>query len=119
MKGPSRFTDMIFRQWSRSTSSQAMNGTIAALFTSTSTLPNLSTVASTIACTSSGFETSARSPSPSPERPPAADLAPSSLVSAITTDAPSSESFSAIALPIPCAPPVTMATRSFSFMPSS
>jgi hypothetical protein len=119
MNGPSRFTDMILRQWSRSTSSQATKGTIAALLTSTSTRPNRSTVASTIACTSSGCETSARTPSPSPERPAAAALAPSSLMSAIATAAPSSESFSAIALPMPCAPPVTRATRSFSFMRSS
>jgi hypothetical protein len=96
-----------------------MNGTIAALFTSTSTRPNWSTVASTMACTSSGCETSARRPNPSPERLSAAAFAPSSLMSAIATDAPSSESFSAIALPMPWAPPVTMATRSLSFMRSS
>ena len=46
----------------------------------------------------------------------AAAFAPSSLRSAMTTAAPSSDSLLAMARPIPWAPPVTIATRPSSFI---
>ena len=58
---------MIWRQSSRSTSSQGMKGTIAALLTSTSTLPNRSSVASTMRLDVAGIgDVRPRPPSPSP-----------------------------------------------------
>ena len=59
---------MIRRQWSRSTSSQAMKGTIAALLTSTSILPCSSSTESTIAPTESSEETSTSIALPALER---------------------------------------------------
>ena len=97
---------MIRRHSAKSTSSHGVNGTIAATFTSTSSLPCCATVSATIRLTSSSFETSTCIVVPS-------------WMSAPTTVAPSSASLSATAFPIPCAAPVTIATRLSSFPISS
>src|SRR5438094_5722667 len=89
---------MIRRHSAKSMSSHAVNGTIAATLTSTSSLPCSDTVSSTNRLTSSSFETSACLVTPG-------------CTSTPTTVAPSSASLSATALPIPCAAPVTIATR--------
>src|SRR5262249_7422585 len=72
--------------------------TIAATFTRTSSLPCSETVSSTKPLTSSSLETSACLVTPG-------------CTSTPTTVAPSSVSLSATALPMPCAAPVTIATR--------
>src|SRR6478752_5434178 len=89
---------MIRRHSAKSTSSQGVKGTIAATLTNTSRRPCSATVSSTIRFTSSSFETSTCIVVPL-------------CTSAPTTVAPSASSLSATALPIPCAAPVTTATR--------
>src|SRR2546425_4395777 len=111
---PARLTDMIRRHSSNVISSQAVNGTMAATFASTSTLPCRERVSSTARWTSSGLETSACTAVPS--IPAAVRSAPSPFRSTATIFAPSAASLSATAFPIPCAAPVTIATRSCSFI---
>src|SRR5947207_535742 len=89
---------MIRRHSAKSTSSQGVKGTIAATFTSTSRRPCSATVSSNIRFTSASLETSTCIVVPL-------------CTSAPTTVAPSDSSLSATALPIPCAAPVTTATR--------
>jgi hypothetical protein len=98
---------MTRRHSAKSTSSQAAKGTMDALFTSTSSLPKRETVSPTIRSTSPFCEMSTSMPAPPFG---AACSAPAPLTSATTTVAPSAPSLSAIALPMPCAAPVTIAT---------
>src|SRR2546421_2027215 len=114
---PSRLTDMIRRHSSKVISSQGVNGTIAATLASTSTFPWRESASATMRCASSGFEMSASTATPS--TPAAVRSAPSPCTSAATTLAPSAASLSATAFPIPCAAPVTIATRSCNFICAS
>src|SRR5258708_6668239 len=91
-----------------------MRGQIPALFTRISSLPNAATTFVTNCSHSAGLPTSQRN---ALALPPFACIdcatfsARSSLMSATATVAPFSLSKWAVASPIPCAPPVTMATR--------
>src|SRR5262245_27836940 len=99
---------MIRRHSAKSTSSHGVNGTMAAALTTASSFPKRRTTSSTMPATSSPRAMSTSRPAPPAG---AAVSAPGPLRSATTTVAPSAASLSAIALPIPCAAPVTMATR--------
>src|SRR5688572_26843723 len=108
-KVPVRLTSMMRRQCAASTSSQAMKGTMAALLTRMSTPPAVCITASWRAVTEASSDTSqctAKAPLPISS---ATFLAPASFTSATTTRAPSPASRAAIALPMPCAAPVTIA----------
>ena len=107
---------MIRRHSAKSMSSQAVNGTMAALLTRMSRPPKPSTAALTIAWTAAGSDTSTAIADGPRAAPPLRPWHPASLMSATTTAAPSSASLSAMARPIPWAPPVTIATRSSSFI---
>src|SRR2546428_432983 len=88
---------------------------MAALLTRTSIRPKRSMVASASARVLASSATSTRAPSaagPSPAHLAATARACSSRMSAATTCAPSRAKRSAYALPMPCAAPVTIATRS-------
>src|SRR5262245_17079488 len=115
---PSRFTLMMRRHSAKSMSSHAVNGTMAALLTSTSRRPCRATTPSTRAWTCAGSEISVAMAWPPTAAAAASPLAESR--SATTTVAPSSASLSTMARPMPWAPPVTMAIRPSSLpMPCS
>ncbi len=94
----------------------AWSGVSAALFTATSRRPYFSTAAATMALTCSPFEmstlTNAASP-PLATMSSTTDWPFSSLKSATTTFAPAWAKRRAVASPMPCAAPVTMATLSW------
>ena len=79
--------------------------------------PNSESVCAAISLAESGSDTSTRTASalpPSPLMPSATFCAPSTLMSATTTAAPSRASASAYAWPMPPPAPVTMATFSLN-----
>src|SRR5579862_341051 len=104
---------MMRRHSAKSMSSQATNGTMAASLTRMSTLSCRAITASTSPATSASSLTSTSWNSPPIAA--AVSAAVAGLRSATTTFAPSALNFLAIARPIPCPAPVTMATRSASF----
>src|SRR4051794_7833868 len=92
---------------------------IPALLNITSSPPNRPTAKSTSACTSSASETSARWNAASSPSFAASSSPCSWSTSAMTTCAPSPTNSSAVARPIPLAPPVTIATFPDSSWPMS
>src|SRR6266478_4352189 len=115
---PMAFTSSTRRQSATVNFSKGLSARVAetaALLTRMSTRPKRPIVRSTIPATLSSEETSASIGMMGrlePESPSAASFAP--LMSAMTTDAPSSARRRTMARPMPVAPPVTIATRSFS-----
>ena len=91
--------------------SHGTNGTIAAALTVTSSLPALSITALCSAVTDAGSPMSQATANAFPPIALATSLAPSPLMSTTATVARSCASRSAMARPIPCAAPVTIATR--------
>ena len=88
----------------------------AALLTKPSILPNVSTVLSTVYCTLSGSRTSISMQRICPSYCSISSFAASNRSNerpVITTFAPASANFCAIALPMPLLPPVTIITLPF------
>src|SRR5688572_17215320 len=108
---PSRLTRRTRRHSLKVSSSHFTNGTIAALFTSTSSLPYWEATAWNSFATASSSPMSHACPKLLPPIALAVALAPSPLMSTATTTAPSWPSRSATARPMPCAAPDTTATR--------
>ncbi len=111
---PVRLTSITFCHPASGTSTAGAPQVVPALLTSTSIRPNSATVRSTTTAICAGSRTSqpipmARTPyAPASSR--AASMHRSSLRAHRTRSAPQSASASAICLPIPAAPPVTIAT---------